>query len=313
MAQREVTRVSLGDMQRSMAQGDESELLNAPKCAVCNIIEAEDRKLLACARCKKTKYCGKDCQSEDWEAHKKDCKAQNYILKVDLEPEEITNPRVSRTLSSPANATFDQLHRALQTAFGWASTHTYNFKIKDPNVEPQPLPDLMSFITQRVAQDTAQNNGMPMPDAGPKQNLLRIIEKDPYGPGGFGGGRGIDAMHNRNRVHSQTPEKDSTKIKLGKYDFGDCWAHKIEVVGRADASKRFECLGGEGHGVAEDAGSIKGWLDLREAYRTDTPNREQKEKRAWFEKQASNSDSKGLGNGRDEMWDQDAINAKLRR
>jgi hypothetical protein len=195
--------------------------------------------------------------------------------------------------------------------------------IKDPNAEPEPLPDMTTYITRIMAQDNA-----PTPDAGPRQNLLRIIEKDPYGPMGFGSGRGIDSMHNRHRVHSQTPEVDSKKIKLSKvlenkeyegagieyeYDFGDRWQHKIEVVGRAEASKRFACLEGEGHGVAEDVGSDEGWLALREAYRTAAPDREQREKRAWFEGMASNADPRGLGNGRERVWDMAAVNAKLQR
>lgn len=73
------------------------------------------------------------------------------------------------------------------------------------------------------------------------------------------------------------------------------------------------CLDGEGHAVAEDAGSVRGWLKLREAYRTNTPNTEQKKKRVWFERLASNRDPRGLGKGGDRVWDKDAINAILRR
>ncbi|TVY88238.1 hypothetical protein LAWI1_G005755 [Lachnellula willkommii] len=291
-------RASLADMT------NESEAFNQPKCAVCNIIETDDRKLLTCARCKKTRYC------------------------ISLCPAEITNPSVTRTLSCPSTATFEQLHRALQIAFGWASTHTYDFKIIDPNAQPEPLPDMGTYIARRMAQDAAQFNDSPIPDAGPRKNLLRIIEKDPFGPGGFGSGRGLDSMHNQDRVHSQTPEVDSKKIKLGKvlqnkeyegagieyeYDFGDCWQHTVEVVGRAEASKGFLCLGGEGHGVAEDVGSVDGWLGLREAYRTANPTTEQRERRTWFESRASNRDPRGLGNGREWDWDTIGVSAKLRR
>ncbi|TVY44610.1 hypothetical protein LSUB1_G001182 [Lachnellula subtilissima] len=310
MAQREVTRVSLADMR------------------LCNIIETDDRKLLTCGRCKKTRYCSKDCQAENWETHKSTCKAQNYILKISLCPTEITNPSVTRTLSCPSTATFEQLRRALQIAFDWASTHTYDFKIKDPNVQPEPLTDMMTYITRRMEQDAAQFGDKPIPDAGPRQNHLRIIEKDPMGPGGFASAKGLDSMHNRDRVHSQTPEIDSKKIKLSKvlenkeykgakieyeYDFGDCWQHMVEAVGRSEASKGFLYLKGEGHGVAEDVGADQGWLKLREAYRTANPTTEQREKRSWFESGASNNDPKGLGNGREWEWDMNAVNAKLRR
>ncbi len=142
--------------------------------------------------------------------------------------------------------------------------------------------------------------GPAVPD-GPRQNLLRIIDQS---------GGGIDAMHNSQRVHSQTPEIGASRIKLSKvfenkeykhapieyeYDFGDCWTHSIVLIGRAPASDAFTCTEGEGHGVAEDVGAAHGWQELKKAYRTHNPNKEQKEKMHWFEKQASNNDPRGLG------------------
>jgi hypothetical protein len=217
------------------------------------------------------------------------------------------------------------LHEALQVAFGWAGTHTYDFKIKDPNAEPAPELDAMAFIQRRMMENTAKINGGAVPDSGPRQNFLRIIEDEKVG-GGFFGGIGIDRMHNIDRVHSQTPERKSDKIRLSKvfedkeykgagieyeYDFGDCWVHEIEIIGRADATRGFECLDGEGHGVAEDAGSVEGWLKLRDAYRAQRPTKDQKETMAWFERNASNCDMKGLGNGRDRFWDMGTINSRL--
>ncbi len=135
-------------------------------------------------------------------------------------------------------------------------------------------------------------------------------------------------MHNGMRKHAATPEVSPAKTRLGKvfenkqykgapmeyeYDFGDCWVHKIKIVGRADASDRFVCLEGAGHGVAEDAGSTSGWEALKKAYRTTTPTKEQREKRAWFEKQASNRDPRGLANGRDRIWDMVGVNVALAR
>jgi hypothetical protein len=215
---------------------------------------------------------------------------------------------------------------ALQVAFDWAGSHTYDFKIKDPNADPEAEPDIMTYINRRMMQDRAQFDGGPVPDMGPRQNFLRIVEEDPRGPMGFMSGKGIDAMHNGSRVHSQTPEVVGSKIKLSKvfenkeykgagieyeYDFGDCWEHEITVVGRADPTSKFVCIDGEGHGAAEDAGSVRGWNELVEAYRTANPNKDQREKRKWFETQASNSDPRGLGNGRDAFWDKAAINAAL--
>ena len=38
-----------------------------------------------------------------------------------------------RTLSCPAEVPFYALHAALQIAFGWAGTHSFDFAVKDPD------------------------------------------------------------------------------------------------------------------------------------------------------------------------------------
>lgn len=134
-------------------------------------------------------------------------------------------------------------------------------------------------------------------------------------------------MHNQDRVHSQTPEITSSKIKLSKvfdneayggnnikieyeYDVGDCWTHEIRLTGRREVGP-FEVLDGEGHGVAEDVGSVDGWENLKKAYRSTNPNDEQQYRMEWYEHSAFNCDPEGLGNGRDRIWDKDAINISL--
>jgi hypothetical protein len=127
-------------------------------------------------------------------------------------------------------------------------------------------------------------------------------------------------------VYSRTPEVKGQKIKLSKvfenkkyegagieyeYDFGDCWTHEIEVVGKAPATNKFVCMEGVGHGVLEDVGSVKGWLKLRQAYQATSPTQEQRGKMRWAESRASNADPRGLGDGRDRFWDKDAINLRL--
>ena len=46
------------------------------RCGSCNK-SSEEHELKACARCKKVKYCGKDCQTKHWNTHKHSCKAAN--------------------------------------------------------------------------------------------------------------------------------------------------------------------------------------------------------------------------------------------
>ncbi|KAH7086411.1 hypothetical protein FB567DRAFT_444522 [Paraphoma chrysanthemicola] len=47
----------------------------APSCAACKktAAAANLNNLKACARCKTTQYCSRDCQKADWKAHKKIC------------------------------------------------------------------------------------------------------------------------------------------------------------------------------------------------------------------------------------------------
>ena len=157
-------------------------------------------------------------------------------------------------------------------------------------------------------------------------NLLRIVEDDPRGPGGFMSGKGIDIMHNGRRQHPETPETKSSRVKLRdvfeksaykdkpieyEYDFGDCWEHAITLEGRKEGTGRFMCVDGEGHYVAEDAGSSGGWNELKKAYRAKRPDQEQREKMYWFEQQASNRDEHGLRNGREMTWAKDMINKRL--
>lgn len=260
---------------------------------------------------------GSNCQKQDWPSHKKDCMAENYILEVKLCPGRIVDPPVTRTLSCPAAVTFAELHEALQVAFGWSSTHTFDFKIKDPNATPPPELSLLEYIQKMQASDLSGGEQ----DPGPRQNFLRIIQ---YAVPPKWSGGAIDMMHNRSRVHPETPEIVASKVRLGKilekykgapmeyeYDFGDSWEHEISVIGRAPATSAFVCSGGEGHGVAEDVGSVNGWQSLKKAYRTQRPDKDQKERMYWFERQASNSDPYGLGNGRDRLFDRDGVNFKL--
>jgi hypothetical protein len=96
------------------------------------------------------------------------------------------------------------------------------------------------------------------------------------------------------------------------YDFGDNWEHHITVEGRAEATDHFVCLLGTGHPVAEDVGGVKGWDALKAAYRAARPNKEQREKREWFENEASNGDPVGLAGDRVNVWNLEQVNSKLR-
>ena len=271
-------------------------------------------------------FAGSTCQKADWESHKRVCKRQNYLLQVQLTPGEIVNPQITRTLSCPAGATFQEFHEALQIAFGWATTHTYDFKVKDPVAEAEAdafemAEDMTAYISRMTKTMGPDSDG-----SSNRRYVLRIVEEDPRGPGGFLSGKGIDVMYNSLRKHPQTPERKSHQIHLHnvfekeqyqnllweyEYDFGDRWRHDIKLIGRKDATDFFMCTDGQGHGCAEDVGGTDGWQKLKEAYRATSPTEDQKEKMHWYETVASNRDSQGLRGGRDRVWAKGMINRKL--
>jgi hypothetical protein len=55
----------------------------------------------------------------------------------------------------------------------------------------------------------------------------------------------------------------------------------------------------------------KGWGELVAAYRAANPDSEQKERLEWYEHQCSNGDARGLGAGREFVFDKDEINRAL--
>ncbi|CAK3932980.1 Hypothetical predicted protein [Lecanosticta acicola] len=95
------------------------------------------------------------------------------------------------------------------------------------------------------------------------------------------------------------------------YDLGDNWEHDLKILGTAPSTDKIICLDGEGHPIAEDAGCHQGWQDVLDAYRAATPTREQREKKTWFARQASNADPQGLGDGRDRLWDRERVARRL--
>ncbi|KAK4186007.1 MM3350-like domain-containing protein, partial [Podospora australis] len=193
---------------------------------------------------------------------------------------------------------FEALHHALQAAFGWATVHTYDFTVKDPNFRPPA--DMMEAMQQMIHS----HGDEPLLGVSRLEYLLRL--RDPHSQ------NSIDSMHECKRRHPNTVEKNVNKPKLwqvlddpayevtpGKgleytYDFGDNWVHDITIEGRADANELIEVLRGEGHPIAEDVGGWKGWNELKEAYNSTRPNREQRDKMRWFERKSANADLQGL-------------------
>ncbi|KAK4038403.1 plasmid p 4b orf-3 family protein [Parachaetomium inaequale] len=239
--------------------------------------------LLLCSRCRTTRYCSQACQAASWPAHKKQCRRQNYIIKFRLVPDDISDP---------------------PTAFGWATTHSFDFAVKDPAYTPRA--DLLAYM-QKIRQFHDLNSGPGgggtdgggtdsggmNPVSASREYLLRVT--DPVPQNRFSG---IDRMHEGKQI-------------VYTYHFGDNWEHTLTVEGHGDFTDHFVCLSWTGHPVAKDVGGVQGWKDLKAAYRTAQPTTEQRERREWFEKRARNADPRGLADDRVNAWDMAQVNRNL--
>ncbi|KAK2756737.1 hypothetical protein FQN54_005183 [Arachnomyces sp. PD_36] len=215
------------------------------------------------------------CRKNDVPNHKPNCKRKNIVLKIDLEPKVIKKPRITRTISCPASATFAELHVAIQMAFAWHDAHLHQFWIieKRPR-SPYPISTLIlcdksvAFSGEDEVKDTSD------------YRLHQFFDNDKLGP--------------RKVVY--------------EYDLGDCWHHEITCVKREDPTKDFVCLKGEGHPCAEDVGGCGGWLDMLEAYDAKSPTEEQIQRMKWY---ADCISPEGLGGDIRWRWRKDLVNEGL--
>jgi hypothetical protein len=97
------------------------------------------------------------------------------------------------------------------------------------------------------------------------------------------------------------------------YDFGDNWEHQLTIEGRAEATDGFHVLSGTGHPVAEDVGGVRGWKELKAAFRASQSTEEQRERCEWFINHASNGTLEGLAGDLIHAWDMDDVNRQIKR
>lgn len=160
-------------------------------------------KLLLCGRCKEVSYCSKNCQEATWPTHKTLCQRQNYIIEFQLHPDDIQNPTVSRTLSCPADATFQKLHLALQGAFGWGRAHCFDFAVLDPSYKAPT--DMAESMRRMMSTITDSGDG----DLESREYLLRVVDPQrgtPKYP--------LDQVHEHLRKHPETEEKMANALRL---------------------------------------------------------------------------------------------------
>ena len=214
---------------------------------------------------------------------KRDCQAGNYLLLVHLAG--IENPSIQRLLSLPPETTFQKLHQALQISFGWAGCHMHQFTVQKQDEHGLMGRLLLTLVAEPDHSLMEPEEGEDL-KAESDVSLADVFEKDPY--------------------------KDSTSI-MYEYDMGDSWEHEIVLVGRADGAlgkrmgieQRIVCVAGEGHGCAEDCGSVPGWEDLKATFAKRGGDKFLKD---WYKNTCANGDAKGLDPWK---WDICKINEEL--
>lgn len=224
--------------------------------------------------------------------------SSNYLLKIQIL--DVHNPCIVRILSCPPTTTFAVLHLAIQIVFGWTDQHPHKFEIvhKKPSEQESPPPGDFNpryFLHTRSALTIQRGPGErdddpdDFDDGVPRVNPKNIHLKDVF----------------------ESPEYDD-KAPEYEYDFGDCWVHDIELIGRAtkDTEGKIVCVAGEGHGIAEACGGPCGWEQLKEAYVVpeDVISDQDKELRRWYEEVAGNGESAGLDLWK---WNREEVNKKL--
>ena len=69
--------------------------------------------------------------------------------------------------------------------------------------------DMISYIARTTRTMSPGNDG-----SSNRRYILRIVDEQPRGPGGFFSGMGVDVMYDAQRIYPQTPQRISHKVHL---------------------------------------------------------------------------------------------------
>ena len=162
-----------------------------------------------------------------------------YDLRVSIQD---TEPEIWRRLLVPETITVPELHRVLQTAFGWENRHLFGIRGVDRHGQPRVI----------IGPDDAAEEMGDEPASGVV--LFELLDAQQAGPA--------------------TLEYE--------YDFGDAWTHLFEVMGPAELpAGTVRCIGGANRGPVEDAGGTSGYARLIEAL-ADPADEDHQELSDWY-------------------------------
>lgn len=153
-----------------------------------------------------------------------------------------TEPQIWRRLLVPETIPVQELHRVLQTAFGWENRHLFGIRCVDRLGQP------------------------------------RVI----IGPDGAAAEMGDEPASGVELCELLDARRTETVMFEYEYDFGDAWTHGFEVMGPAELpAGAVRCTDGANRGPVEDSGGPYGYARLIAAV-ADPADHEHQELSAWY-------------------------------
>ena len=155
-------------------------------------------------------------------------------LKFKVTLKRVERPKVWREITVPEDYTFDQLHTAIQLAFGWTNSHMYQFSDVEIYDKTNPYNESFYITLPEFQSDD--------------------IEEEEF--------------YDSTQEHvSSWLTKKGDKISY-VYDMGDHWVHDVEFLGMEDTNVRgAHCVAGEGACPPEDCGGTYGFAELKKICR----------------------------------------------
>ena len=172
-------------------------------------------------------------------------------------------PAIWRRVLVPARFTLNGLHRVIQAAFGWQDCHLHRFEADHVRYE---------------------NLDLTQWEPTPRDWCDRLLAQ------------GVDPAEVE---MLRTPPRDERKVRLGDmvdrgireitylYDFGDDWAHTVEIEGveRVDVGRLPALLGGERSAPPEASGGLPGYEQIQCVYAGESTDEWGRELAQWARSQ----------------------------
>lgn len=159
--------------------------------------------------------------------------AEEWLLEVRVDVVD-SEPVIWRQLELRSSMSLDQVHRVLQTAFGWKNAHLHRFITDDPFAPLRPVDGGFSEVPQWLpGRECEEPADRPEEDCSLDQLLT------------LGAG---EAFY--------------------EYDFGDSWLHRLELVARlpvGSSTTDARLLSGARRGPLEDSGGMPGYEEIVDA------------------------------------------------